>query len=183
MTWFCRVSRNSQNLHCPSWAHWPAVHPSHPSEKKICELHHRVLILSPYHPYPSPSEPAVFAIEMYFWRLSRARCDSSCFWSKSRPLNSKRTSLPQESQPIPQLMGWIRLKPTLFVEATDINGSEKMRNMRSGMEYVHLSSSQTFFAHNRDDCHSKKTSPMLHKVSSFTHFKLTLTLNIGPTLQ
>ena len=91
------------------------MHPSHPSEKKIWELHHRVHILFPYHPYPSPPEPAVFAIEMYFWRLSRARCDSSCFWSKSRPLNSKRTSLPQKSQPIPQLMGWIRLKPTPFL--------------------------------------------------------------------
>ena len=49
--------------------------------------------------------------------------------------------------------------------------------IRSSIQLTNL------FTPNRDDCHSKKTSPMLHKVSSSTHFKLTLTLNIGPTLQ
>lgn len=38
--------------------------------------------------------PAVLALEMYFCRLSNACCDSSCWRSKSRPLNSRRTSLP-----------------------------------------------------------------------------------------
>ena len=63
--------------------------------------------------------PAVFAMAMYFCRLSSARCDSSCCRSKSRPLNNKRTSLPWDvwdaSWPCCyHWNAWIQFRPSGF---------------------------------------------------------------------